>query len=186
MDQTTIHVPPELFVPAESSSLAGTYAPDALEVGPDTYTFAVPLAWNVVVSNTGGALLVSGTVTGNGTTECARCLESFDVPIAGEVEGYFLLDGEDVEHEEGEEDEFDVLGPDDTIDLVPLLNAAVMVDVPLQPLCREDCAGICPDCGVNLNSETCDCAVKRAEEQAAFEAAKNPFAKLRELDLGQE
>lgn len=184
MAATTIHIPNELFAPAESSSFAGVLQLDALEAGPDVYTFASPLNWNVVVTNTGGALLVAGSVVGTGKTECARCLDTLEVPINGEVEGYFLLDAEEgVELKDGEDEEFELLGPENTIDLVPLLEAAILVDLPLQPLCREDCAGICPSCGVNLNEEQCYCAQKRAEENEEFEAAKNPFSVLKELDL---
>lgn len=183
LDPTTLHIPNELFAPAESSSFAGVLPLDCLQAGPDAYTFASPLAWNVVVSNTGGALLVAGNITGNGKTACARCLEPLEVAINGEVEGYFLLDAQDAEFEEGEEEEFERLGPENTIDLVPLLEAAVLMDLPLQPLCRDDCAGLCPDCGINLNIERCDCAQKRAAENEEFEAAKNPFSVLKELDL---
>ena len=184
MDQTTIHVPQELFAPAESSLYSGILELESLAAGPDTYTFDKPPAWNVTVSNTGDALLVAGTVTGTAKTACARCLEEVVVDFNGEVEGYFLIDAEeDVEREEGEEEEFELLGPDNTIDLVPLLEGAILVDLPLQPLCREDCKGICPDCGINLNEETCRCAEKREAENAAFEAAKNPFSKLADLDL---
>lgn len=184
MDSTTIKVPTELFATAESSSYAGEYLPEQLEAGPDVYTFAEPLKWNVIVSNTGGALLVSGSIVGTGTTECSRCLDPVQVHLNGEVEGYYLLNEEEYEAEEGAEEEFDLLGPENTIDLVPLFEAALLVDVPLQPLCKEDCAGICPDCGVNLNTESCDCASKREAANKEFEEAKNPFAKLRELDLG--
>lgn len=185
LESTTIHIPNELFVPAESSSYSGSYALSVLEAGPDVYRFAQPLSWNVLVSNTGGALLVTGTVSGVGKTECARCLEPMEVVLNGEVEGYFLLEGEEAPLEEGEEEEFDVLGPENTIDLVPLFEAALLVDVPLQPLCKDDCQGICPDCGINLNEETCNCADKRAQANAEFEAEKNPFAVLKELDLNQ-
>ncbi|MBQ9021943.1 MAG: DUF177 domain-containing protein [Eggerthellaceae bacterium] len=186
MDQTTIQVGPELFAPAESSSYSGEYLPESLSIGPDTYTFAQPLNWNVLVSNTGGALLVAGSVTGVGTTECSRCLEAVEVPLNGEVEAYYLLNAEETELTEDEEDEFEVLGEDNTINLIPLLEAAILVDVPLQPLCREDCKGICPDCGVNLNEQSCDCAEARAKADAEFEEAKNPFAKLKELNLSND
>lgn len=184
MVETTIQVPAELFATAESSSFSGSFAPESLSAGPDEYVFAQPLAWNVVLTNTGGALLVSGIVTGTGTTACARCLDSLDVAISGEVEGYFLLDAEEAEEEEAAEEDFGVLGPDNTIDLVPLLEAAILVDLPLQPLCRENCAGICPDCGANLNESSCDCASAREAERAEFEAAKNPFSVLKDLDFG--
>lgn len=183
MDQTTIKVPEGLFASAESSSFAGTYALESLEAGPDIYTFAAPLSWDVLVSNTGGALLVTGSVRGTGQTSCGRCLDPVDVDINGEIEGYFLIEGEETTFEEGEEEEFDILGEDNTIDLIPLIEAAILVELPLMPLCQEDCKGLCPDCGANLNTESCNCAEARAEADAEFEAAKNPFAKLRELDL---
>jgi uncharacterized protein len=186
MDATTISIPQELFAPAESSSFAGTYTLPVLKAGPDLYDFAEPLTWSVEVTNTGEALLVTGTVEGVGRTACARCLDPFDVQIIGDVEGYFLMKAGEKPDEEMEEDEFSVLDPSNTIDLVPLLNAAILVDLPLVPLCREDCKGLCPDCGINLNEETCDCAAKRAETAAEEEDAKNPFAALKDLHLDEE
>ena len=183
MDSTTIKIPAELFASAESSSYSGVFMPEALHTGPDAYRFEEPLSWSVLVSNTGGALLVSGTVSGQGQTDCSRCLEPIEVPISGEVEGYFLLEDAEAEFEEGAEEEFDVLGEDDTIDLAALLEAAILVDLPLQPLCKSDCSGLCPDCGANLNEGACDCASRRAREDAAAGAAQNPFAKLRELEF---
>ena len=183
MQPTLIHIPPELFATAESSAYSGTLDMPEFVAGPDTYRFAQPLSWNVMVSNTGEALLVSGTVTGTGTTACGRCLEDVEVDIEGEVEGYFLLQEPDPEDIDEDTEDFEVLGEDHTIDLAPLLVAAIMVDVPLMPLCREDCAGLCPDCGANLNEEHCDCASTREEANEAFEQAKNPFSVLRELDL---
>jgi len=45
----------------------------------------------------------------------------------------------------------------DLLDLAPLARDAILLDLPLAPLCREDCAGLCPYCGIDLNDETCDC-----------------------------
>lgn len=186
MDQNKITVPTELFAVAESSSYAGELDLGELEVGPDVYRFAKPLRWNATVSNTGDALLVAGSIVGQGTTSCGRCLEDVPVDIEGVVQGYYLLHEPEEGELDDEEDDFEVLGEDNVIDMEPLLVSAVIVDLPLMPLCREDCAGICPDCGANLNSESCDCAQERARAQAEFDAQKNPFAKLKELDLSQE
>ena len=45
----------------------------------------------------------------------------------------------------------------DFIDLAPLVHDAIFLDLPLAPLCREQCQGLCPHCGTDLNDETCDC-----------------------------
>ena len=185
MGAPKIHVPSELFAPAESSSFAGEYALPELQAGPDTYRFAEPLCWDVLVTNTSGALLVEGTVRGVGTTECARCLEEFDVDVEGDIEGYFVME-EQARPEDMDEDEFDYLGEDEEIDLGPLIQAAILVDLPLLPLCDEDCRGICQDCGVNLNKVQCGCAEKRARQDAEDAAAANPFAALAQLKFDEE
>ena len=183
MENTTIKVTDELFVCAESSSFEGSYDLPEFSVGPDTYSFASPLEWQVSITNTSDALLVMGSVKGTARTECARCLEEVEFDIDGEVEGYFLLEGAARPDGEMEEDEFDHLDPSGAIDLVPLLQAAIIVDLPLVPLCDESCAGICQDCGMNLNEGSCDCAGKRqAEAQQEAEKA-NPFAALSALEF---
>lgn len=184
MDSTTIKVPDELFVCAESSSFSGSYDLPQFSVGPDTYAFSQPLEWQVSITNTSDALLVMGSVVGTARTECARCLEPVEFDIDGEVEGYFLLDGGQKLDEDMEEDEFDCLDPEGTIDLVPLLQAAIIVDLPLVPLCSDDCAGICQDCGMNLNEGSCDCARKREEQDKEDAEKANPFAALSGLEFG--
>lgn len=180
---TSIVIPQELFAPAESSSFSGAYALPVLAAGPDLYDFVEPLSWRVDIVNTGGAMLVTGTVEGTGRTACARCLEPFDVSVIGDIEGYFLLHEGDCPEDDMEEDEFAVLGPDKVIDLAPLIAAAVLVDLPLVPLCSDDCKGLCPDCGTNLNTGTCACSEKRSLEDCVFEQAVNPFSVLQGLDL---
>jgi len=180
---TSIVLPQELFAPAESSSFSGTYTLPVLVAGPDLYDFAEPLSWRVDIVNTGGAMLVTGTVEGVGRTACARCSEPFDVSVIGDIEGYYLLHEGDRPEDDMEEDELSVLGPDKTIDLIPLMTAAILIDLPLVPLCKDDCKGLCPDCGTNLNTGTCSCDEGRADEHRAFEQAANPFSVLRDLDL---
>ncbi len=180
MNETSIKIPAELFALAESSRFEGTYALETLAVGPDDYTFACPLEWSVDVTNTGSALLVEGTVTGVGVCACSRCLEDVPHDFDGHVEGYFLIGvdaqpSEDDDEELGE-DEFDVLPDDHILDVAPLLQAALMVDAPDMPLCRDDCAGLCAQCGANLNEGDCGCESDPALAEFAREA--NPFSVL--------
>lgn len=176
-----IDVPSELFAPAESSSFSGTYDPGVFPYGPDEYTAASPLAWHALISNVGGALLVSGSITGTVRTSCARCLEDAVMDVSGEVEGYFIIEGEGDAPDDMDEDEFDILPESHQIDMEPLLHAAMLVDLPLVPLCDEECKGICSTCGANLNEGLCGCAAD--EDEGDGIAANNPFAALKNLKL---
>ena len=180
MNKLVIEIPSELFAPAESSSYAGEYSVGTFEFGPDEYFAQKPFTWDVRITNVGGALLVSGSIRGELTTSCARCLSDVVLDISGEVEGYFLIEGEGEAPDDMEEDEFDVLPEDNKLNLEPLLLAGIYVELPLIPLCREDCAGICPTCGANLNDGACGCA---AEDPAEGEGVNpnNPFSVLKGL-----
>ncbi|MBQ9041224.1 MAG: DUF177 domain-containing protein [Eggerthellaceae bacterium] len=180
MSETTIKIPAELFALAESSHFEGAYDLPELAIGPDDYVFAGPLAWQVDITNTGSALLVEGSIAGEGTCACSRCLEDVSHDFQGTVEGYFLIgdagNAFDEDEEEIGEDEFEVLPDDHMLDLAPLLQAALVIDAPDMPLCREDCAGLCPQCGANLNEGDCGCG--EDPELAAFEQEANPFSAL--------
>jgi uncharacterized protein len=92
-------------------------------------------------------VLVTGTAHASLAGECVRCLE----PITDEVDVRFqeLYVYEDHALPEEEDDEVSTL-QDDLVDLEPLLRDAVVLALPFQPLCRDDCPGLCPDCGVRL------------------------------------
>ena len=105
MNKPIITIPDELFAPAESLSFSGTFLLPELTLGADTYTFEHPLNWNVLVSNTGGSLLVTGIVSGDAVTTCVRCLDPAEYRLEGEVEGYFTIPGSDVELTEEEQEE---------------------------------------------------------------------------------
>lgn len=176
-DALCFEVPAEMFSPAEFMQLEGTVAVDEFECGPDSYRFAEPLSWRADISNTGDALLVTGRVTGEAHTDCARCLEDAAFEVQGEIEGYFLLEGADVP-EGADEDEFDRLPASHVLDFESLICGAIVFELPLVPLCSEDCKGLCPACGANLNEGPCDCEKETSHELDEFELAKNPFAAL--------
>ena len=139
MESLRIHIPSELFAPAESSHFEGTVAIPVMKAGPDLYDFTGPLAWQADITNTGDALLVTGTVEGEAKTACARCLDEFSFPVTGDLEGYFLLDETKAAPEDMDDDEFEVLSSDNVIDLEPIITAALLLEFPLIPLCDEDC-----------------------------------------------
>lgn len=184
MESTRIQIPNELFAPAESFHFEGEFPIGCLEVGPDEYAFEAPLAWKVDVTNTGEAFLVMGRVTGEAVTLCGRCLEEVRVPFDCEVDGYYLIDPEGAEGlDDMEGDEYEVLGEDDTIDIEVPIRSAILLDIPLVPLCDEDCKGLCLECGSNLNEGPCGCEPEADEEPDDGISPDNPFAVLKGLKL---
>ena len=85
------------------------------------------------------------------TVECARCLKEFDKKI----ETKFLADL--VEEEDMESDNLQMVITDGTIKMDEAIKQLIYLSMPMKSLCRDDCKGICPNCGVNLNEETCQC-----------------------------
>ena len=92
-------------------------------------------------------VLVTGTALASLDGECARCLE----PISDDIEVRFqeLFVYEDHALPEDEDIEVSML-QDDLVDLEPILRDAVVLALPFQPLCKEDCPGLCPECGALL------------------------------------
>lgn len=183
MNIPRITIPDELFAPAESATFSGEYDLPSLTLGSDTYTFDHPLTWTVTVSNTGGTFLVTGVVAGDATTTCVRCLDPAHYNLEGEVEGYFVIPGTDVELTEEEQDECEELSEDHIIDLSTLLQAALSLELPTTPLCDDDCKGLCAGCGANLNYEECTCNKTNDEED---DFSQNPFAVLRNISFDKE
>lgn len=95
-------------------------------------------------------VLVSGSATAGLDGECARCLEPIEDEISVRLQELFVYD--DVRHDASDtdlEDETSRL-EDDLLDLEPLLRDAVVLALPFQPLCEEDCPGLCVECGARL------------------------------------
>jgi len=92
-------------------------------------------------------VLVTGTAHAELTGECARCLE----PITDEVDAGFqeLFVYDSGRSADDEDDEVRRL-EGDLLDLEPLLRDAVVIELPFQPLCSDDCPGLCPECGARL------------------------------------
>lgn len=92
--------------------------------------------------------------------DCSRCLDPFTVPIDAKFDVLFLPAAENSggeEREVGEEDLGVAYYKEDTIDLGEVMREQFYLALPMKPLCREDCRGLCPVCGKNRNRETCDC-----------------------------
>ena len=91
-------------------------------------------------------VLVTGTAHAGLDGECVRCLEPITDELEGQIQELFVYADHAIS---GEDDEVSKL-EGDLVDLEPLLRDAVVLALPFQPLCQDDCPGLCPDCGARL------------------------------------
>ena len=124
----------------------------------------------VTLSSYQGGVMVQGLVRAPWSGICRRCT----TPVGGELtvvvaERFCELGGP---HGDPEDDEaYDIC--DDLLDLRPMARDAVVLELPLAPLCRPDCAGLCPSCGVDRNEEICQCVAPRDPRWASLDVLRS-------------
>jgi uncharacterized protein len=122
----------------------------------------------------GEGYLLRGTLRGELTVACARCLEPAAVPIESEMTVSFV-EQDEVEDDEDEDAEDDLVSfQNGVVDLAFPIRDEILLAVPMTSICRPDCAGICPVCGRNRNLTPCDC-----EKQALATSKLAVLAKIK-------
>jgi uncharacterized protein len=170
--ECTYKLLPELEELGASAELEGELDLKQITKGSLAIKLTEGISYNLLLTNTGRGVLLTGTARTAGVTECARCLEDATIEVEGEVVGYYILHpGE--EDEELADDEFIAVGPNGIVDLATPVIAAIIFELPQVILCKEDCAGLCPHCGIDLNEQSCTCADEPP--------ADSPFAALSTL-----
>ena len=128
--------------------------PADLGVGDDDLRVDGALTAVVEVRRGENILDVSSRVTGRVLHDCARCGES----VARELDESLRLIAEEAEHATlGDESEDVITFEGEELDVTAPLRDVVMVATPMVVHCRPDCQGLCPQCGVNRNQESCSC-----------------------------
>ena len=120
-----------------------------------------------------GRYRLAGHLSGELELSCGRCLEPFRLPVSSDFDLRYVPRTENTGEgeEEVEEDDLSTAYYDnDEIDLRALIMEQFQRALPMKPLCREDCRGLCPNCGTNLNVGTCTCDTKGSDPR--FEALK--------------
>lgn len=140
---------------------------DLLErVAPDDEVFAglelglvEPLRVDGRLQSTGeGDVFWKASLEGEARGVCRRCLKELTVPVSAEVSALFSADPENAD-----DPSVYPLAPRAThVDLRPVVREEVALAVPAYLLCREDCAGLCPRCGADLNQGACRCTSPKA------------------------
>jgi uncharacterized protein len=106
-----------------------------------------PIEFDIRLEAVVEGVLVTGTAQAGLVGECVRCLEDIRSEITAEFQELFVYDDED---ERDAEDEETSRLEGDLVDLEPLLRDAVVLALPFQPVCEDDCPGLCTECGARL------------------------------------
>lgn len=117
-----------------------------------------------------GELLLQGRLEGTVSLECSRCLERYVQPLHMDLELEYqpsvaLVEGEELSLTE--QDGVYTIDEHHTLDLAEAVREHIILNLPMQPLCRSDCAGICPICGGNRNEGACPGHEEEMDERLA-------------------
>lgn len=130
------------------------------------------VTFNAVAYKAGRDIFIRGEMSTTLTLRCARCLEEFRYPLQVEVKTNYLYGKEETpgEEETTEEmmDEDTCFYRGDTINMADEIWSQIHLSLPMKPLCREGCRGLCQLCGTNLNRRSCDCGVGEADPRFAI------------------
>jgi uncharacterized protein len=156
---------------------------DPVELAGQLIQFDRPFTGEAEIWNAGDRLLVRASLSGEALLPCSRCLTRFALPLETEFEEEFIEgqpgykaaveDDDEAEDESGRNVSYFT---GDEIDLNDTLRDNILLELPMQPLCRDDCAGLCPSCGTNLNEGPCSC-VEAKQVDSRFAALQQLLRK---------
>jgi uncharacterized protein len=164
-------------ITADGLSLVGEVTAEELGLTEDDAVVRGPLAVSLDLTNVEGLIAVTGVLEGTIVRECVRCLKQYEDPLAFSLRAAFVREPKstprhpkrvdprkartevgEAEPEEDSDDQYQYQG--NQLELGSMLREHVILSAPMQPLCSDDCSGLCARCGKNLNEGPCQCAVE--------------------------
>ena len=168
-------------ITAEGLSLVGEATAEELGLAETDATLRGPVSISLDLAQADEMIAVTGVLEGTVVRQCVRCLKEYEDALAFSVRAAFAREGKeskvgahqpktgdprrgrlgstkavtDVEAEDEGDDRYFYQG--DHIELAPMLREHIILASPMQPLCRENCAGLCARCGKDLNEGPCQC-----------------------------
>lgn len=148
-----------------------TFAPSAFDPQDSEYRVVAPVELTMDIRKMGAdAFGVSGRAATRLEMVCGRCLEPFDVPVDATFDLRYVPMAENAGEGEREVEEDDLATAfyrEGILDVVDLLREQFVLALPMKPLCRDACRGLCPRCGTNLNTTQCGCAASWEDPRLA-------------------
>lgn len=137
--------------------------------------FISPVHAHLKIERADSEILVRGTVMADIKLQCGRCMENFSTEENLSVEVvYHHIDEirKDETHEVRSEELDTGFYEGDELDINELMKEQILLNIPMKPLCSDECLGICMHCGTNLNKKKCDCVTDESDPR---------FSPLKEL-----
>ncbi len=133
-------------------------SPEALKLEAEGVTFEDPVQVDLTLTKNQEQLICRGKTTARVRLECSRCLAEYRASLRSDLA--FVIDlGENSDQVDSEEEGYFLADPGATdFEIDDLVREAVLLSLPLKPLCSEECKGLCPSCGTDLNRSRCSCA----------------------------
>jgi len=153
---------------------AHVYNPDELNPVDERVKLTAPATVNGKIRLAGNEVFVNGHVDTRAQVECDRCLKPIELPVNADFELEYISSSEYESSAVAEltEAEMSVSVFDgDAIDVDEIVKEQILLAVPTRMLCREDCKGICPQCGTDMNTGECNCVTEDIDPRWA--ALKN-------------
>jgi uncharacterized protein len=146
---------------SEGQSFAHTYTPEELRLDGETAILGTEAKVEGRASRRGEEVRVRGKIAAGVEVACDRCLAPVAVPLEVEFETAFIPQEKAAAAEENVELHAEDMGlaafEGDAVDVDELVREQILLALPSRHLCREDCKGLCPDCGADLNAGHCGC-----------------------------
>jgi len=155
-----------------TDQIAREYKPEAFTLKGEDFRIVAPVSLTATLTKDAQKVRLAGRVRTTLETNCGRCLDPFTVPVDSAVDLLFLPEPDAAEKPDGENEVRDddvgvTYYKEETIDLGEVMRDEFYLALPMKPLCKADCQGLCPVCGINRNRETCACVAEWVDPRMA-------------------
>lgn len=162
--------------PGSSETYELTKSFEPLRWAGESINFASPLEIYATATNTGNSFLVEGKVKSELLLRCSRCINEFSYKINGEFKAEFFPSPNAADSPEADVHYY----TGNLIELQDVVLESILLELPMKAVCAEDCKGLCPKCGTNLNEKQCDCSLEEIDPRLEI------LQKLLESTSGKE
>ena len=152
----------------KGGEFAQTYQPDELKLDEDDVSLIEPVEIRGRLWTGSWEVNLAGRLSAKLEAPCARCLKPVALPIAADFSERFVPEvswGSEEQHELHEEDLDLAVFDGEAIEIDDVVREELLLAMPAQVLCREDCKGLCPGCGVDRNVTECGCETQQVDER---------------------
>ncbi|MFH1312783.1 MAG: DUF177 domain-containing protein [Candidatus Eisenbacteria bacterium] len=158
-------------IPEGTSEMDITVDAAELGVSPEDMCFETPVEIRLKADRNGNDIFLKGKAAVRGVLECGRCLEEYSLVLECPIGVWCVIGASGDLTDVGERDSvIEVPAGSKYIDLADHVRSELLIVAPFKPLCSDECKGLCPVCGVDLNVDKCSC--ERDSNDSRWDALK--------------